>query len=169
MQVQTLIGAKNATAFDLTAACSGFVVGLISAASYIRTGLYRNIIVIGADALSRYTDWRDRCKPIKFCFGVVAAPATVLQFCTKVCLQQPGWCLLLTLCSDCHSLENCNAYKATSAAVDALSIVFRLSAWSPVFAGATRCQCLPAVFKDEYDRTVHLQQHVYCLETAPEQ
>lgn len=61
-QVQTIIGAKNATAYDITAACSGFVIALISAATYIRTGLYRNIIIIGADALSRYTDWRDRCK-----------------------------------------------------------------------------------------------------------
>ena len=64
LQVQTILGAKNATAYDLTAACSGFVIGVISAASYIRKGLYRNIIVIGADALSRYTDWRDRCKPV---------------------------------------------------------------------------------------------------------
>ena len=71
MQVQTLIGAKNATAYDLTAACSGFVIGLVSAATYIRTGLYRNIIVIGADALSRYTDWRDRCKLLLPAFLVV--------------------------------------------------------------------------------------------------
>ena len=62
MQVQSLIGAKNATAYDITAACSGFVIALISAATYIRTGLYRNVIIIGADALSRYTDWRDRCE-----------------------------------------------------------------------------------------------------------
>lgn len=59
-QVQALIGAKRAMAFDLTAACSGFVVGLITAAQFIRTGQYRNIIIIGADALSRYVDWRDR-------------------------------------------------------------------------------------------------------------
>ncbi len=62
MQVQALIGAKKAMAFDLTAACSGFVVGLITAAQFIRTGQYRNIIIIGADALSRYVDWRDRGK-----------------------------------------------------------------------------------------------------------
>ena len=55
-----MIGAKNAMAFDLTAACSGFVVGVITAAQFIRTGRYRNIVVIGADALSRYVDWRDR-------------------------------------------------------------------------------------------------------------
>lgn len=59
-QVQAVIGAKNAMAFDLTAACSGFVVGVITAAQFIRTGRYRNIVVIGADALSRYVDWRDR-------------------------------------------------------------------------------------------------------------
>jgi 3-oxoacyl-[acyl-carrier-protein] synthase III len=60
VQVQTLIGAKKAVALDLTAACSGFVVGLVLAAQNIRTGLCKNILVIGADALSRYVDWRDR-------------------------------------------------------------------------------------------------------------
>lgn len=61
-----MIGAKRAMAFDLTAACSGFVVGLITAAQFIRTGQYRNIVIIGADALSRYVDWRDRGKTTSF-------------------------------------------------------------------------------------------------------
>lgn len=60
LQVQAAIGARKAVAFDLTAACSGFVVGLVTAAQFIRTGTYKNVLVIGADALSRYTDWRDR-------------------------------------------------------------------------------------------------------------
>ena len=60
VQVQAIIGAKKALAFDLTAACSGFVVGLVTGAQFIRTGIYRNVLVIGADALSRYVDWRDR-------------------------------------------------------------------------------------------------------------
>ena len=60
LQVQAAIGAKKAVAFDLTAACSGFVVGLVTATQFIRTGTYKNVLVIGADALSRYTDWRDR-------------------------------------------------------------------------------------------------------------
>ena len=60
LQVQAALGAKKAIAFDLTAACSGFVVGLVTAAQFIRTGTYKNVLVIGADALSRYTDWRDR-------------------------------------------------------------------------------------------------------------
>ena len=59
-QVQAALGCKKALAFDITAACSGFVVGLVTAAQFLRTGMYKNIIVIGADALSRYVDWRDR-------------------------------------------------------------------------------------------------------------
>ena len=67
-QVQALIGAKKALAFDLTAACSGFVVGLVAGAQFIRTGVYRNVLVIGADALSRYVDWRDRGKRLLFSY-----------------------------------------------------------------------------------------------------
>jgi 3-oxoacyl-[acyl-carrier-protein] synthase III len=59
-QVQALIGAKNAVAFDLTAACSGFVLALVTAAQYVRTGACKHCLVVGADALSRITDWRDR-------------------------------------------------------------------------------------------------------------
>lgn len=47
-------------AFDLTAACSGFVLGLITASQFIQTGARKNVLVIGADALSRYVDWNDR-------------------------------------------------------------------------------------------------------------
>lgn len=59
-QVQAAIGANKAVAFDLTAACSGFVLGLVTAAQYIRTGMAKHILVIGADAMSRVVDWRDR-------------------------------------------------------------------------------------------------------------
>ena len=60
MQVQQELGVQDAIAFDLTAACSGFVLGLITAAQFIHTGARKNILVIGADALSRYVDWNDR-------------------------------------------------------------------------------------------------------------
>jgi 3-oxoacyl-[acyl-carrier-protein] synthase-3 len=76
--VQTLIGAKGAAAFDLTAACSGFVMALATAAQYVRAGTYRNVVVIGADALSRYIDWRDRGTCILFgdgCGAVVMQAA----------------------------------------------------------------------------------------------
>lgn len=62
MQLQALIGAKNAVGFDITAACSGFVLALVTAAQYIRTGTFKRVLVVGADALSRFVDWRDRCK-----------------------------------------------------------------------------------------------------------
>lgn len=72
MQVQAMIGASRSLAFDLTAACSGFVVGLVTGAQFIRTRQYRNVLVIGADALSRYVDWRDRGE-LHFCLNMVHA------------------------------------------------------------------------------------------------
>eukprot|EP00270_Netrium_digitus_P009961 TRINITY_DN3066_c0_g1_i2.p1 TRINITY_DN3066_c0_g1~~TRINITY_DN3066_c0_g1_i2.p1 ORF type:complete len:435 (+),score=39.46 TRINITY_DN3066_c0_g1_i2:210-1514(+) len=65
-QVQAKLGCKNAAAFDLTAACSGFVMGLVTASRFINGGGYETVLVIGADALSRYVDWRDRGTCILF-------------------------------------------------------------------------------------------------------
>ncbi|MDZ8136952.1 MAG: beta-ketoacyl-ACP synthase 3 [Nostoc sp. DedQUE04] len=75
-QVQAQLGATNAVAFDLTAACSGFVFGLVTAAQYIRTGVYKNVLLIGADILSRWVDWEDRRTCVLFGDG---AGAVVLQ------------------------------------------------------------------------------------------
>lgn len=61
-QVQNRIGAKSAVGFDITAACSGFVVSLNTAAQFIKSGAYNNVLVIGADALSRVVNWKDRCE-----------------------------------------------------------------------------------------------------------
>jgi 3-oxoacyl-[acyl-carrier-protein] synthase-3 len=71
-QVQAAIGAKHAVAFDLTAACSGFVFALVTAAQYIRTGAFQNVLVIGADILSRWTDWQDRRTCVLFGDGAGA-------------------------------------------------------------------------------------------------
>jgi 3-oxoacyl-[acyl-carrier-protein] synthase-3 len=71
-QVQNLIGASRAVAFDLTAACSGFVFALITAAQFIRTGVYQNVLVIGADILSRWVDWSDRNTCVLFGDGAGA-------------------------------------------------------------------------------------------------
>lgn len=75
-QIQAALGATKAVAFDLTAACSGFVFGLVTAAQFIRTGTYRTILLIGADVLSRWTDWSDRRTCVLFGDG---AGAVVLQ------------------------------------------------------------------------------------------
>lgn len=74
--IQAQLGASLAVAFDLTAACSGFLFGLVTAAQFIRTGVYQNILLIGADALSRWVDWSDRGTCVLFGDG---AGAVVLQ------------------------------------------------------------------------------------------
>jgi 3-oxoacyl-[acyl-carrier-protein] synthase-3 len=75
-QVQALLGASRAVAFDLTAACSGFLFALVTAAQYMRMGVYKTVLVIGADVLSRWTDWGDRRTCVLFGDG---AGAVVLQ------------------------------------------------------------------------------------------
>jgi 3-oxoacyl-[acyl-carrier-protein] synthase-3 len=75
-QVQAELGAKQAVAFDLTAACSGFVFGLVTAAQFIRAGTFQTVLVIGADLLSRWTDWTDRRTCVLFGDG---AGAMVVQ------------------------------------------------------------------------------------------
>ena len=71
-KIGSLIGATKAVAFDLTAACSGFVFGMTVAAQFIRTGTYKNVLLIGADILSRWTDWSDRRTCILFGDGAGA-------------------------------------------------------------------------------------------------
>lgn len=74
--VQDLLGATNATAYDLSAACSGFIFGLSIAEKYIRSGAARKILVIGAEVLSRIVDWQDRNTCVLFGDG---AGAVVLE------------------------------------------------------------------------------------------
>ena len=71
--LQEKLGAKKAVAFDLYAACSGFIYGLSIADAYIRAGVYKNILLVGAEILSRYTDWEDRATCILFGDGAGAA------------------------------------------------------------------------------------------------
>lgn len=70
--VQDMIGAKNAWAFDLAAACSGFVYGLSIAEQFIRTGRYENALIIGAETLSKITDYEDRKSCVLFGDGAGA-------------------------------------------------------------------------------------------------
>jgi 3-oxoacyl-[acyl-carrier-protein] synthase III len=75
-KVQAALGANHAVAFDLTAACSGFIFAIVTASQYIRTGVYRNVLVIGADIHSRWIDWSDRTTCVLFGDG---AGAVVMQ------------------------------------------------------------------------------------------
>lgn len=58
--VQELIGATNAVCFDVSAACTGFIFALNTAVQYIKTGEYKNALVVGAEVLSKIMDWKDR-------------------------------------------------------------------------------------------------------------
>lgn len=74
--LQAALGSKRAGAFDLSAACSGFVYGLITATQFIGTGAYRCVLVVGADTLSRFVDLRDRTTCVLFGDGAGAAVVT---------------------------------------------------------------------------------------------
>ncbi|MBU5444213.1 beta-ketoacyl-ACP synthase III [Paenibacillus sp. MSJ-34] len=71
--LQDRLGAKKAAAFDLSAACSGFIYGLATANNFIATGMYEYVLVIGADCLSRITDYTDRNTCVLFGDGAGAA------------------------------------------------------------------------------------------------
>jgi 3-oxoacyl-[acyl-carrier-protein] synthase-3 len=74
--VQSMLGARHAVAFDLNAACSGFLFGLSVANSFILSGQFRRVLVIGAEVLSRFTDWEDRTTCVLFGDG---AGAVILE------------------------------------------------------------------------------------------
>src|SRR5512143_332626 len=90
--VQDRIGATHAGAFDLSAACSGFIYALNMATQAIRSGSVQNAIVIGAETLSRFVDWEDRNTCVLFGDG---AGAFVLQV-----GDEPGGVLSAVMRSD---------------------------------------------------------------------
>jgi 3-oxoacyl-[acyl-carrier-protein] synthase-3 len=90
--VQDWIGASHAGAFDLSAACSGFIFALNIATQTIRSGSIHNALVIGAETLSRFVDWQDRSTCILFGDG---AGAFVLQ-----ASDEPGGLLSAVMRSD---------------------------------------------------------------------
>jgi 3-oxoacyl-[acyl-carrier-protein] synthase-3 len=70
--IQHAIGANGAAAFDLQAACSGFIYGLIVAEQFLRSGVYRNILLVGSERLSSVVDWNDRATCVLFGDGAGA-------------------------------------------------------------------------------------------------
>ena len=86
------LGATRAAGFDLQAACSGFLFALTSATGFIRSGMYRNVLVVGVEILSRFLDWTDRKTCVLFGDG---AGAVVLS-----ASDQPGGLLGYDMYSD---------------------------------------------------------------------
>jgi len=70
------LGLPGVPAFDMSAACSGFIYSLVTGANFIRAGQYRNVLVVGAETISRITNYKDRASCILFGDG---AGAVVLQ------------------------------------------------------------------------------------------
>jgi len=98
--VQKRLGIKGCGAFDIAAACSGFVYGLTTGTQFIQNGMYKNVLVIGAECLSRVTDYKDRGSCILFGDGAGAVVLSAVedtrrgvQYC-KLAAAGDGWDLL---------------------------------------------------------------------------
>jgi 3-oxoacyl-[acyl-carrier-protein] synthase-3 len=76
--LQDQLGAKNAAAFDLSAACSGFIYGVSTAHGLIVSGQMNRVLVVGVEVLSKFIDWKDRATCVLFGDG---AGAAVLEAC----------------------------------------------------------------------------------------
>ncbi|HLE60756.1 MAG TPA: beta-ketoacyl-ACP synthase III, partial [Thermoanaerobaculaceae bacterium] len=91
--IQPALGVKNATCFDISAACSGFLYGLHVARQFMVTGEVKTAMVIGAETLSRYTDYTDRATCILFGDGagaVVLKPAPAGEGILRSALHTDG-------------------------------------------------------------------------------
>ncbi|NSL51473.1 beta-ketoacyl-ACP synthase III [Calidifontibacillus erzurumensis] len=71
--VQEKLGAINAAAMDISAACAGFMYAMVTAQQFIKTGAYKNVLVIGVEKLSKIIDWNDRNTAVLFGDGAAAA------------------------------------------------------------------------------------------------
>ena len=71
--IQDRLGAKNAAAMDISAACAGFMYGMITASQFIQTGAYKHVLIVGVEKLSKITNWEDRNTAVLFGDGAGAA------------------------------------------------------------------------------------------------
>lgn len=71
--IQERLGAKNAAAMDIGAACAGFMYGIVTAKQFIESGTYKHILVVGVEKLSKITNWNDRNTAVLFGDGAGAA------------------------------------------------------------------------------------------------
>lgn len=77
--VQDRLGAVRAAAFDLTAACTGMIYGIVTADQFIRTGMYQHVLVVGAETLSKVLDWDDRATCVLFGDGAGAVVLSAVE------------------------------------------------------------------------------------------
>ncbi|MCM3767532.1 MULTISPECIES: beta-ketoacyl-ACP synthase III [Bacillaceae] len=72
-KIQERLGAKKAAAMDISAACAGFMYGIVTAKQFIETSVYKHVLVVGVEKLSKITDWNDRNTAVLFGDGAGAA------------------------------------------------------------------------------------------------
>lgn len=77
--LQEKLGAKKVAAMDLSAACAGFIYGLVTATQFIETGACQNVLVVGVEKLSKITDWNDRNTAVLFGDGAGAAVVSAVS------------------------------------------------------------------------------------------
>ncbi|MEH7110411.1 MULTISPECIES: beta-ketoacyl-ACP synthase III [Bacillaceae] len=71
-RIQERLGAKKAAAMDISAACAGFMYGIVTAKQFIESQVYKNVLVVGVEKLSKITDWNDRNTAVLFGDGAGA-------------------------------------------------------------------------------------------------
>ncbi len=86
-EIQRELGAVHAAAYDLCAACSGFIFALHTAQAYIQSGMYRKILIVGAETLSKLIDWSDRSTCVLFGDGAGAAVVCADEEGMLACVQ----------------------------------------------------------------------------------
>jgi len=77
--LQKKLGAVNAAAFDLSAACSGFIYAMATAKAFIESGMYKTVLLVGAEELTKFTDWTDRNTCVLFGDGAGAMVLSASQ------------------------------------------------------------------------------------------
>lgn len=119
-QVQSELGASAAVAFDLNAACSGFLFALHTAYAYIHSGIYKNALIVGAEVLSKMVDWTDRSTCVLFGDGAGAAYV-------EACEEENKGLISFTQGADgtkgmvlrCHDRQVVNPYVTPDSPLDA--------------------------------------------------
>ena len=147
-QVQKELGASRAVAFDLNAACSGFLFALHTAYAYIHSGIYRNALIAGAEVLSKMVDWSDRSTCVLFGDGAGAVYV-------EACEEKNAGLISFAQGSDgvkgmvlsCHDRQVINPYVTAQTPLDAY---IRMNG-QEVYRFATRQ--VPACIQTALDQT----------------
>ncbi len=115
-ELQSELGAVNATAFDISAGCSGFLFALNTVQAYIESGCCRKALILGAEVLSKIMDWGDRSTCVLFGDGAGAAVICADETGILKCVQRSDGAKGMAL--HCYNRPVNNPYKKNPADLD---------------------------------------------------